>query len=125
MRSSHSIDLRIVFFLASALVACACGGATTYSGFALGDDGSGDGGGLSEASRGGSSGSSSSGSSSTGGSSSGVINPGSSGGPVVCNPSPENYDFPGDGCDNNGNGLVDEPVVCDRSLPQAGTAVQF
>jgi hypothetical protein len=132
MRSSHSIDLRIVFFLASALVACACGGATTYSGFALGDDGSGDGGGLSEASRGGSSGSSSS-----GGSSSGVINPGnsgmfgsstgggSSGGPVVCNPSPENYDFPGDGCDNNGNGLVDEPVVCDRSLPQAGTAVQF
>ena len=139
MRSSLSIDLRIIFFLASALVAGACSGTATYSGFASGDDGSGDGRGSSETSSGGSrsdSGSSRGGSTS-GGNSNGLTNPGNSGmfgsstgdgnggGPVACNPSPENYDFPRGGCDNNGSGTVDEPVVCDTDLPQAGTAVQF
>ncbi|HSQ64604.1 MAG TPA: choice-of-anchor L domain-containing protein [Polyangiaceae bacterium] len=52
---------------------------------------------------------------------------GSSGGDgsVPCVPNPANYDIPGNGCDDDGDGKVDNVAVCDSSLPATGTAMQM
>ena len=43
-----------------------------------------------------------------------------------CNPNPLNYDFPGNGCDDDGDGAVDNPpAACDASLPLNGDAAAF
>ncbi len=109
----------------------ACSGASNTSGF--GNDGGASGSG----SGGSSSGSSGSGSSSglLGGSSSG-LNGSSSGttgdGGFVCDPNPLNYDIPGNGCDDDKDGKVDNAAVhCDTgtmppsNLSGAGTAADI
>ncbi|MGH7286128.1 MAG: choice-of-anchor L domain-containing protein [Polyangiaceae bacterium] len=50
---------------------------------------------------------------------------GDGGAPAECNPGPSNYDVPGDGCDNDGDGTVDNPATCDSSLPANGDASAF
>jgi hypothetical protein len=46
--------------------------------------------------------------------------------PAACNPSPDNYDFPGNNCDDDGDGTVDNPATaCDGSLPVNGDAEAF
>ncbi len=48
---------------------------------------------------------------------------GASGG---CNPNPANFDVPGNNCDDDGNGVVDDPQgACDSSLALAGPAGDF
>ncbi len=98
----------------------ACGSSSGGSGFGNNSSSGGSSGG-SGGSSGGSGGSSGSGSGSLlgDGGSSGA---GDGGCPV---PSPENYDFPGDGCDDDGNGVADMPTVCDQSLSITGTAEDF
>lgn len=49
-------------------------------------------------------------------------------GGFVCMPNPLNYDIPGNNCDDDGDGKVDNTIVCDGMLPtgaQAGTAPQM
>jgi hypothetical protein len=46
---------------------------------------------------------------------------GGGGGPG-CNPNPANYDIPGNNCDDDGDGTVDNPPTCDDSLSQNGDA---
>jgi hypothetical protein len=45
-------------------------------------------------------------------------------GAAACIPDPANYDIPGNGCDDDGNGKVDDTPVCDNGLPASGTAMQ-
>src|SRR5687768_12147930 len=42
-----------------------------------------------------------------------------------CAPSPTNFDVPGNGCDDDANGVVDDVVACDTSLPIDGDAAAF
>lgn len=42
-----------------------------------------------------------------------------------CVPNPENYDIPGNGCDDDGDGTVDNPPSCDSSLSKGGAAEDF
>jgi hypothetical protein len=43
-----------------------------------------------------------------------------------CHPSPDNYDFPGNNCDDDGDGIVDNPPPpCDASLGPDGDAAAF
>ena len=42
-----------------------------------------------------------------------------------CSPNPGNYDIPGNGCDDDGDGLVDNVTVCDSSLAINGPAGDF
>ena len=49
----------------------------------------------------------------------------SSDGSVPCIPNSANYDIPGNGCDDDGDGKVDNVVVCDQSLPATGSAMQM
>jgi len=47
-------------------------------------------------------------------------------GATPCVPNPANYDIPGNGCDDDGDGQVDNAPACDNgSLPQSGTAMQL
>ncbi len=46
-------------------------------------------------------------------------------GAAPCIPDPGNYDIPGNGCDDDGDGKVDNAPACDSSLPQGGTAMQI
>jgi hypothetical protein len=46
-------------------------------------------------------------------------------GSIPCVPNPANYDIPGNGCDDDGDGKVDNAPACDSSLPQSGTAMQI
>jgi hypothetical protein len=50
---------------------------------------------------------------------------GASGGPTAggaaCVPAKGNYDLPGDGCDNDGDGTVDNPATCDAALADDGS----
>ncbi len=48
-------------------------------------------------------------------------------GAPACNPNPANFDVPGNGCDDDGDGIVDNPSgACDTGLPAASpTAAQF
>lgn len=50
---------------------------------------------------------------------------GDGGAPAVCDPNPMNFDVPGDGCDNDADGTVDNPASCDDSLPANGDASAF
>ena len=45
----------------------------------------------------------------------------------TCSPNPANFDVPGNGCDDDGDGTVDNPIgTCDTGLPTASpTAAQF
>jgi hypothetical protein len=52
----------------------------------------------------------------------GIKNGGDGGAP--CIPDPANYDIPGNQCDDDGNGTVDDVPVCDTGLPTTGTAMQ-
>jgi hypothetical protein len=46
-------------------------------------------------------------------------------GAPACIPNAANYDIPGNGCDDDGDGKVDNAIVCDSSLPANGTAMQM
>ena len=46
-------------------------------------------------------------------------------GQVPCVPNPANYDIPGNGCDDDGDGKVDNVATCDSSLPANGSAMQM
>jgi hypothetical protein len=104
--------------------------ALLVGGFAFGCSGSGSGptgfgsssGGSGSGGSGGGSGGTSSGGVGTFGSSNGA---GGEGGTGVCDPNPENYDIPGNGCDDDGDGKVDNTTVCDSSLSLSGTAHDF
>ncbi len=47
------------------------------------------------------------------------------GGEAVCTPSKLNYDIPGNNCDDDGDGQVDNAVVCDSGLALDGNAEGF
>ena len=61
------------------------------------------------------------------GSSSGILgNPTAEGGAgKPCAPAPGNYDFPGNNCDDDGDGKVDNPPTCDDGLAASGSAEDF
>lgn len=42
-----------------------------------------------------------------------------------CVPDPGNYDIPGNQCDDDGDGIVDNTILCDQGLQPAGTAHDF
>src|SRR4051794_5477640 len=42
-----------------------------------------------------------------------------------CHADPSYYDIPGDHCDNDGNGIVDDTPSCDGNLPALGSAIEF
>jgi hypothetical protein len=100
-------------FLAVALAA-GCSGTPQNSGFGNGSSGSGGGGS-------GSGGSGSSGSSGVGsfGDDGGG---GSSSGGGGCDPNPANYDIPGNNCDDDANGVVDDTPHCDSNLSLNGSS---
>jgi hypothetical protein len=67
-----------------------------------------------------------------GGSSSGASSSGSfgnedggSGSNTTCFPDPKNYDIPGNNCDDDGDGKVDNPPSCDDGLALTGNAEDF
>jgi hypothetical protein len=43
----------------------------------------------------------------------------------ACNPDPANYDIPGNGCDDDGDGTVDNGADCDANLAETGSAADF
>ncbi len=45
--------------------------------------------------------------------------------PPACTPNPLNFDVPGNGCDDDGNGLVDDLPACDTGLSTSGPATDF
>lgn len=45
--------------------------------------------------------------------------------PHLCSPHPDNYDIPGNDCDDDADGVKDNPPTCDDSLAQVGTAEEF
>src|SRR5437763_1077588 len=45
--------------------------------------------------------------------------------PGQCSPSPANYDVPGDNCDNDGDGKIDNAITCDTGLSASGDAMAF
>lgn len=49
------------------------------------------------------------------------------GGPVhvVCNPSPDQFDIPGNGCDEDGDGQADNEVTCDQGLAVDGDGYEL
>lgn len=96
-----------------------CGGSNNQgTGFGSGSGSSGSGSGGSNGSSGGSNSSSSSGVVGFGDASGGD-------GSFVCTPNPANYDIPGNNCDDDGDGKVDNTPTCDGSLMLTGTAHDF
>jgi hypothetical protein len=110
----------------------ACSSTSGTSGFGS-DGGSGSGGSGGSGSGGSGSGSSGgSGSGSIGGTINGSGSGGTSGdGGFVCAPNPANYDIPGNNCDDDDDGKVDNVTVCDNgtmppaNLSSAGTAADM
>src|SRR3954469_10650573 len=45
--------------------------------------------------------------------------------PAACTPTPGSYDIPGDGCDNDGDGAIDNVPSCDTGLVVTGDATAF
>jgi hypothetical protein len=43
----------------------------------------------------------------------------------TCKPDPSYYDIPGDNCDNDGDGKIDNVVTCDTGLSATGSAADF
>src|SRR5580704_13398366 len=54
----------------------------------------------------------------------GVDSGGNDGAPA-CNPNPANYDIPGNNCDDDGDGIIDNVTVCDQGLAANGAAQAF
>jgi len=104
MLRSLSLNVGAVFALAGLSAIVACSSNSSRSGF----------------------GESSSGSSgaSGGGILGGAGDGGSPGGPQ-CAPDPSNYDIPGNNCDDDADGTVDNPPACDGSLSTGGSAEDF
>src|SRR5262245_646878 len=50
---------------------------------------------------------------------------GGGGGTHVCAPNPANYDIPGNNCDDDGDGQVDNPPACDDNVGETGGAEDF
>jgi hypothetical protein len=50
---------------------------------------------------------------------------GGPGGGQGCVPNPANYDIPGNNCDDDGDGTIDNPPTCDGSLSETGSAEDF
>ena len=44
---------------------------------------------------------------------------------LPCAPAKGNYDIPGNNCDDDGDGVVDNPPTCDAALAVHGTATEF
>jgi hypothetical protein len=53
------------------------------------------------------------------------VDSGGDGSVAACSPNPLNYDIPGNGCDDDDDGIVDNPPACDTGLAATGTAAQF
>ena len=55
------------------------------------------------------------------------VDGGNSDGAPTCDPNPANYDIPGNGCDDDGDGIIDNPQgTCDTGLPTTSpSATQF
>jgi hypothetical protein len=47
------------------------------------------------------------------------------GGTGSCVPNPQHYDIPDNGCDDDGDGTIDNPEACDDRLAESGTAEDF
>ena len=45
--------------------------------------------------------------------------------PAGCAPSVANFDIPGNGCDDDNDGIVDNGGACDQGLPVTGDASLF
>ena len=95
--------------LGLASLALGCSGSKSGSGFdngtgADGGAGGGGGGGLDEA---------------------GVFGGGDSSKPPACVPDPGNFEIPNNNCDDDGDGVVDNVVVCDKTLPMNAGAPDF
>jgi hypothetical protein len=116
------IPLSVVVALAS-IAACSSKSGSD-SGFSSSGGGSGSGGGGNggSGSGGGSGGDTSSGGPHLGSSSG---SGGSSGGGGGCNPNAANYDIPGNNCDDDGDGKVDNVTTCDSGLSASGDATAF
>jgi hypothetical protein len=110
MRSSIALSLSSLV----AVAAFACSGSSPHgTGFGSSGGGSGSGG-------------SGGGSGSSGGVGTfGDDGGGSSSGGGACDPNPANYDIPGNNCDDDDDGKVDNTTVCDGSLSLSGTAHDF
>jgi hypothetical protein len=100
---------RTGFAFVAIVLAAACGGSKSGSGFNDNNGGSGGDG----------SGSGGNGSGGLGGNGDG----GAGSGPCV--PDPSNYDIPGNGCDDDNDGTVDNPATCDTGLAAGGAAGDF
>lgn len=101
---SRTFSLSVVVSLAACAVAYGCSSEQGRSGFGDGT------------------------SSGSSGASSGILgggDGGSSGGGKACVPNPANYDIPGNNCDDDGDGTVDNPPSCDDSLSPSGDAEDF
>jgi hypothetical protein len=107
------MKLRFLLGLAAVTIACSSTGGKGGSGF----DPKGDGGGGGSAGSGGNPGSE--------GSLGGFEE--TDGGAIAasCAPSPENYDIPGNNCDDDGDGKVDNAASCDTGLAATGDAAAF
>jgi hypothetical protein len=69
---------------------------------------------------------SSSGSSGNGTASGGILGgPDGGGTGQACAPAPGNYDIPGNNCDDDGDGTIDNPPTCDATLAASGTPEEF
>ena len=55
------------------------------------------------------------------------VDSGTGDGAFVCDPNPANFDVPGNGCDDDGDGIIDNPPgTCDTGLPaKSPTAVEL
>ena len=99
---SRTFSLSVVVSLAACAVAYGCSSETGRSGFGDGT------------------------SSGSSGASSGILGGGEAGGGgKTCTPSPSNYDIPGNNCDDDGDGKIDNPPTCDDSLSQGGDGEDF
>src|SRR5258706_5302476 len=60
-----------------------------------------------------------------GGSLGSLVDSGQTGGGGGCKADPSFYDIPGDNCDNDGDGTVDNVLTCDTGLAATGDAMAF
>ncbi len=128
MRTSVVLSLLTLIALPAA-AACGGGGTTGFTNDA-GSTSIGSGSGGTSSGGGGGNGGSSGGVVVLGGGDGGGAPPASGDGGFVCAPNPANYDIPANGCDDDGDGTVDNAITCDTGsvpsgLSAAGTAADF
>jgi hypothetical protein len=100
---ARTFSLSVVVSLAACAVVYGCSSESGRSGF--GGEGS---------------------SSGASGASGGILGGGDAGpGGKACVPNPANFDIPGNDCDDDGDGKIDNPPTCDDSLSQSGDAEDF